>query len=85
MLALLAIYDEASEALHGTFYGAVFHSGVFDTGIPKEKAELEKTWISRLSLILFSLSTCIYSLLKGIENQYPIKRLSKDSWDLLKI
>lgn len=84
MLALLAIYDEASEALHGTFYGAMFHSGVFDTGVPKEKKELEKTWISRLSLILFSLSTCIYSLIKGLDNVYPIESLSEESRDLLK-
>ena len=84
MLAMLAIYDEASEALHGTFYGAVFHIGVFENGVPKEKSELEKTWISRLSLILFSLSTCIYSLIKGIDNIYPIQSFSKESLDLLK-
>ncbi len=84
MLAMLAIYDEASEVLHGTFYGAVFHSGIFETGLPKEKSELEKTWISRLSLILFSLSTCIYSLIKGIDNIYPIQSFSKESLDLLK-
>lgn len=84
MLAMIAIYDEASEVLHGTFYGAMFHTGVFETGVPKEKSELEKTWISRLSLILFSLSTCIYSLIKGIDKIYPIQNLSKESWNLLK-
>jgi len=84
MLAMLAIYDEASEVLHGTSYGAIFHTGVFETGVPKEKSELEKTWISRLSLILFSLSTCIYSLIKGIDKIYPIQNLSKESWNLLK-
>lgn len=84
MLAMLMIYDEASEALHGTFYGAVFYSGVFDTGIPNDIKELEKTWLSRISLVLFSLSTCINSLLKGIDDIYPIKSLYRDSSELLK-
>lgn len=84
MLAMLAVYDEASEVLHGTFYGAVFHTGVFETGVPKEKSELEKTWISRLSLVLFSLSSCIHSLIKGIDRIYPINSLSEESWKLLK-
>ena len=45
---------------------------------------IQKMWISRLSLILFTLCTCINSLLKGIDNIYPIKSLYKESSDLLK-
>ena len=40
LLAVLAIYDEASDALHGTLYGSIFHTGVFTTGVPSEKSEL---------------------------------------------
>jgi hypothetical protein len=29
MIALLVIYDDASEALHGTMYGCTFHAGAF--------------------------------------------------------
>ena len=84
MLAKLAIYDEASEALHGTIYGSIFHTGVFTTGVPSEKSELEKTWCSQLSMLLLSLGTCMSSLFKGINNKYPIEELVNESNSILK-
>lgn len=30
LIAHLAIYEDASEALHGTYYGVLFHTGCYD-------------------------------------------------------
>lgn len=84
LLAVLAIYDEASEALHGTIYGSIFHTGVFTTGVPSKKSELEKTWCSQLSMLLLSLGTCMNSLFKGINKKYPIEELVNESNSILK-
>lgn len=84
MLAVLAIYDDASEALHGTLYGAVFHTGIFTMGIPQKKSELGKRWNSQFSMLFLSLGTCINSLFRGINSTYPIKELVKESDDILK-
>ncbi|HUN66304.1 MAG TPA: hypothetical protein VMW43_09400, partial [Bacteroidota bacterium] len=35
------IFDEASEALHGTFYGCLFHTGYFQPLIQREGKWLE--------------------------------------------
>lgn len=32
LLAVLSIYEDASDALHGTLYGSLFHSGIYDIG-----------------------------------------------------
>ena len=53
---LLIIYSDASEALHGTIYGSLFHLGAYDLGsIPSDQASLDKHRYSTLSaLYLFS-------------------------------
>ena len=43
MFAILGIYDNASEALHGTLYGSIFHIGPFAGKTPASKNELKKT------------------------------------------
>ena len=44
LIATLAIYEDASEALHGTFYGSTFQLGVFEPGarISSDEASLKK-------------------------------------------
>lgn len=53
-MSLLAIYSDASEALHGTLYGALFHFGVYDVGsVPNDQASFDRhryETISALSL-----------------------------------
>lgn len=42
-MTLLTIYADASEALHGTLYGALFHLGVFDYGaVPHDQQSLDQ-------------------------------------------
>lgn len=49
-MSLLTIYADASEALHGTLYGAAFHLGAYDVGaVPKDQESLDRHRRSTLS------------------------------------
>lgn len=51
-IALLTIYADASEALHGTLYGALFHLGVYDFGsVPYDQESLDRHRYSTLSCL----------------------------------
>lgn len=55
-MSLLMIYSDASEALHGTLYGAVFHLGAYDPApAPQDEASLRSHCCQTLSMLyLFS-------------------------------
>ena len=77
MLSTLGIYDDASEALHGTLYGAAFHFGFFE-GKPLRKVEdLAETYRNRLLFLFFALGTSIASLFEVVSYVYPSEK-SKD-------
>jgi Family of unknown function (DUF5677) len=51
-IALLTIYADASEALHGTLYGALFHLGAYDFGsVPHDQEGLDRHRYSTLSCL----------------------------------
>ena len=77
MLSTLGIYDDASEALHGTLYGSAFHFGFFEGKIPAKVEDLAETYRSKLLFLLFALGTSIASLFDVVSNVYSIKK-SKD-------
>lgn len=79
LIALLAIYEDASEALHGTLYGSIFHIGVFTKKLPSRKSELAKTYNEQFSMIFFILGICIDSLIEAIHRVTPIDELQKRS------
>ena len=57
-MSLRTIYADASEALHGTLYGAVFHLGAYDIGaVPNDQQSLDRHRHSTLS--------CIYLMAGG--------------------
>ena len=41
-MSLLTIYADASEALHGTLYGAAFHLGAYQASPPHDQASLDQ-------------------------------------------
>ena len=41
-MSLLTIYADASEALHGTLYGATFHLGAYEASPPHDQASLDQ-------------------------------------------
>lgn len=64
LLHVLMIYSDASEALHGTLYGALFHLGVFVPGNDLDsQASLDKQKFNSLSFLYFMASTAISTLL----------------------
>ena len=51
-MSLLTIYADASEALHGTLYGALFHLGTYDFGaVPYDQATLDRHRYSTISAL----------------------------------
>ena len=75
MLATLGIYDDASEALHGTLYGSTFHYGFFEGKIPSSVEDLAETYRNKLLFLFFALGTCIGSLLEVISGVYPAEKV----------
>ena len=71
MLSTLGIYDDASEALHGTLYGSAFHYGFFEGKIPAKVEDLAETYRNKLILLFFALGTAIASLLEVLTYAYP--------------
>ncbi len=77
MLSTLGIYDDASEALHGTLYGSAFHFGFFEGKIPRKVEDLAETYRNRLLFLFFALGISIASLFEVVSYVYPIEK-SKD-------
>lgn len=84
MLAILWIYDDASEALHGTLYGSIFHIELFQGSIPSSKEELNQEWNERFSALLLSLGICIHTLIQSFNHVEEIKTILSESTDNLK-
>jgi len=84
MFAILGIYDDASEALHGTLYGAIFHIGTFAGKIPASKNELKKTWNEQFSALFLMLGCCIHTLIYAFHKVAAVKRILKESTENLK-
>ena len=88
MLGKLAIYDDASEAMHGTLYGTIFQIGLFSTGNIKTKRQIVSSIHGQLSLLFFTLSSCIDTLIVAINKVFPIEEIkekSKQNLDSLKV
>lgn len=84
MLAILWIYDDASEALHGTLYGSVFHIGLFHGRNPSSKEELKQIWNEQFSALFLSLGICVHTLLKSFDQVEKIQDIVRDSNSNLK-
>ncbi|MFC7518466.1 DUF5677 domain-containing protein [Herbaspirillum sp. GCM10030257] len=50
-MSLLTIYADASEALHGTLYGAAFHLGTYEASPPHDQASLDRHRYQTLSAL----------------------------------
>lgn len=79
MLSVLGIYENASEAVHGTLYGVAFNIGLWQGRIPSTKGELSKMWNEQFSMIFLMLGTCIHTLIKAIHNEISIENIKNQS------
>lgn len=80
---LLSVYGDASEAIHGTLYGALFHFGVYDPGsTPHDQKSLDKQRFSTLSMLYLVFGSAIdtlFFLLLGIGDQNVQEAASESS------
>ena len=71
MIALVAVYDDGSEALHGTLYGCTFHLGSYKPGISIECPEdMSKHHRENLAMAFF-----LFGLLLGQMNSFVADKL----------
>lgn len=77
MYSMLGIYDDASEALHGSLYGATFNYGFFRGKIPSNTKEFAETYRNQLLTLFFALGTSIASLLEVISGVYPTDKVKE--------
>jgi hypothetical protein len=88
MLGLLAIYDDASEALHGTLYGTIFQIGLFTRGNLKTKRQIISSVHGQLSMLFLALGACIDSLTLAVHKIFPIQAIrskSKENFRALEV
>lgn len=84
MFAILGIYDDASEALHGTLYGSIFHIGTFAGKTLASKDELKKTWNEQFSALFLMLGSCIHTLIYAFHKVVAVEGILKESTENLK-
>lgn len=88
MLSTLGIYDDASEALHGSLYGVTFNYGFFEK-IPSSAQKLAEIYRNKLLFLFFALGTCIGTLFEVISGVYSSEKVkdfgmqSKSNLELL--
>lgn len=71
-------YSDASEALHGSLYGCIFDTGIFNPGFdPTEKEEINKKSYKNSTCILLHLGMLIHESLNVISYSDNIKEI----WD----
>ena len=82
-ISLLTIYGDASEALHGTLYGAAFHLGAYDFGsVPHDQESLDRHRYSTLSCLYLMAGGAIDTLLSllsavGEDHSHTVAKSSK--------
>lgn len=64
-LGLEHVYDDASEALHGTIYGCMFPAGIFDVSrTTEDKGSSAEYFVSNVLSLTVTMSTCLSSILE---------------------
>ncbi len=79
MFAVLCIYDDASEALHGTIYGTTFHIGHYFGKVPESKNELKENINGRFSTLFLMLCTAIHTIIIGFNKNANVEEILKES------
>lgn len=83
---LLTIYSDASEAIHGTIYGSLFHLGAFSPGSkPHDQASLDKHRYSTLSMLYLLTAGTIDTLISflhhtGVDGLEEAEKMSNSSF-----
>lgn len=86
LLNTLVIYSDASEALHGSFYGCVEHLGVFEPNLDIDDREAVKLRILKKTALLFmQLSAMIHEVIKYMALEDDLENILKESDKLISL
>ncbi len=88
----LSVYTDASEALHGSFYGCTFHIGAYSPGVDVSSTkEIEKNLQKNFSLLFWSSGELILQLLVVLSKDNNIVDIlkyatenSKNTFEIMK-
>lgn len=70
MLMILDVYENASEALHGTFYGCAFHTGYYLPEFRRgQKKMAERREQKNISLLVVNIGSAISQVISFIEEK----------------
>ncbi len=79
-------YEDGSEAMHGSFYGTIFHLGAAQPGFDAKNSDLANIHLQKmLALFLLDIGTLIHQLLIVISKTESIKETlegSKHNFDM---
>jgi hypothetical protein len=78
-MGFVYIYDDASEALHGTLYGTTFHFRYGWQGRTTPD-EVRRSWLTQWADVYGFMSGAISALIEGIGKVAPIDELVDESW-----
>lgn len=80
MLAILWIYEDASEALHGTLYGSLFHYGVCGSGEnPWQQGRIDIYLRQLLTMIFWQNGLMIHELISILDGYHRDAEILKQS------
>jgi hypothetical protein len=72
---IMMIYGDASEALHGTLYGSLFHLGVYNIGsVPSDQESLIKNTCAVKSFLYFMASSAIQTIFYCLSDKGIIEK-----------
>lgn len=68
-MAILEIYEKASESLHGTIYGALYDSGIFEVPSIESKTQedMHKMRHGQFNALFLILGLCVHTLLQAVD------------------
>lgn len=82
---IMFIYGDASEAIHGTLYGSLFHLGIYSPERPQDKESLSKWRCSSICQVYLISTGILKKLMNVMENnglEIPeYNKLLNDIWD----
>ena len=83
MMALVAIYDDGSEALHGTLYGCILHLGMYQPGVDlKEASDVCKHHCGQMTMAFFLFTVLIGGVIEFLAKKIELGDLASHAKDI---
>jgi len=74
------VFEDASEALHGTFYGCSFHTGIYEPSNERSDPEDLRRWqFSHLSMLTWGLGQMLHTVILLLDKRKPLGYITATS------